>query len=80
MKKRVLAIATALMLMAAPAMGQIFLSDEDEMNYRLGTSSFDVSLPNYDNGLDHFAPLGNGIVALACLGGAYLLGKRKKKE
>ena len=42
-----------------------------------------MNIPNpaiYDSGDDWYAPLGEGIVLLAGLAGAYLIGKRRKEE
>ena len=41
-----------------------------------------ISLEDHDGdiSLEHFAPLSGGILVLGCLGGAYLLGKRKKEQ
>ena len=38
MKKRIITIATALMLAAAPAMAQVFIDDED-LNNRAGSTN-----------------------------------------
>ena len=82
MKKKIFAIATLLMLAAAPAMAQVFIMDEDEWNgNRVGKTSMDVDLPGiYNSGEDWYTPVGEGIVVLAGLAGAYLLGKRKKED
>lgn len=41
-----------------------------------------ISLEDHDGdiSLENFAPLSGGILVLGCLGGAYLLGKRKKEQ
>lgn len=83
MKKKVLAIATVLMMMAAPAMAQVFLDDDDSWNNRNGENSSELLVNNpavYDSGEDWFVPVGEGIMVLAGLAGAYLLGKRKNEE
>lgn len=83
MKKKVLAIATVLMMMAAPAMAQVFLDDDDTWNNRAGESSSELLVDNpaiYDSGEDWFVPVGEGVFFLAGLAGAYLLGKRKDEE
>lgn len=83
MKKKVLAIATVLMMMAAPAMAQVFLDDDDTWNNRNGENSSELLVNNpavYDSGEDWFVPVGEGIMVLAGLAGAYLLGKRKNEE
>lgn len=83
MKKKLLATATVLMMMAAPAMAQVFLDDDDlQGNTRDGNStSMLVDNPTiYDSGEDWYVPVGEGIMVLAGLAGAYLLGKRKNEE
>lgn len=83
MKKKVLAIATVLIMMAAPAMAQVFLDDDDTWNNRAGESSSELLVDNpsiYDSGEDWFVPVGEGVFFLAGLAGAYLLGKRKDEE
>jgi hypothetical protein len=82
MKKRIIAIATVLMLAAAPAMAQIFIMDDDEFNNRgYGDDKLIVDNPwSYNLGQDIFTPVGEGIALLAGLAGAYLIGKRKKDQ
>ena len=82
MKKRIIAIATVLMMATAPAMAQIFMTDED-LNNRAGADdpSMYINLPgSFNSGMDWYAPVGEGIVVLAGLAGAYLFGKRRKEE
>jgi hypothetical protein len=81
MKKKIVTIVIALMLSSIPAMAQIFISDEDFQNSRVGTTNLGMDLPGtYNSGEDWYAPVGSGAVLLAGLAGAYLLGKRHKKE
>ena len=83
MKKKVLAITAALMLMTAPAMAQIFImEDEENIGNRCATNgSMAVPLPGINaSGEDWYAPVGSGVCLLAGLAGAYLVGKRKKNE
>ena len=81
MKKKIVTIVIALMLSSIPAMAQIFMSDEEFQKNRVGTTNFGVDLPGtYASGEDWYAPVGSGAVLLAGLAGAYLLGKRHKKE
>jgi hypothetical protein len=67
------------------AQGGIFImeGEEDHFDDRIGTATpgfnFPGIMPQHDSTLD-WTPVGNGIWLLGCLGGAYLLGKRKKKE
>ena len=42
-----------------------------------------ISLNDLDGGdisLENFAPLSGGILVLGCLGGAYLIGRRRKEQ
>lgn len=77
--RRVVAILL-FMAMAFTAKAQIFMMDGDE-NYREPEDpAVFVNLPsNYGEGTDWYTPLGDGIMLLAALGGAYLLGKRKNR-
>ncbi len=84
MKKRIIAIAAALMMASAPAMAQVFIMEEDDYNgKRQNTPSgqLSVDLPGiYDSGEDWYTPVGEGLLVLAGLAGAYLVGKRRKEE
>ena len=83
MKKRIITIAAALMLAAAPTMAQVFI-DDDDLNNRAGTSNsgeLGFDLPwDHNLGVDVFVPVGEGIFMLAGLAGAYLIGKRKNEK
>lgn len=84
MKKRIIAIIITTILIATPTMAQIFLTEEEEWdNIRAGESNSQLLVNNpavYDSGLDWYAPLGEGILMLAGMAGAYLFGKRIRKE
>jgi hypothetical protein len=70
-----------LMAMTFGAKAQVFMMDGDE-NYREPEDpSVFVNLPQgYGLGVDWYTPTGSGLVLLAALGGAYLIGKRRKEE
>ena len=76
-------IVALLLLMACAAHAQIFLQEGDENNMR-DVTTVPVNAwpdnPPYNQGNDYYLPLGSGIVLLAALGGAYLLGKRKNDK
>ena len=82
MKKLIMTIAIATM-MAVPATAQVFLDDED-LNNRAGSSEVPGAIiPEQDVTYDQFqpyVPVGEGILLLAGLAGAYLVGKRKKED
>ncbi|MBR5378782.1 MAG: hypothetical protein IK135_06650 [Bacteroidales bacterium] len=84
MKKRIIAIAAALMMATAPAMAQVFIMDDDDLNgnrKNTPSSQLSVDLPGVHNsGLDWYTPVGEGLFVLAGLAGAYLVGKRRKEE
>ena len=84
MKKLIIAITTVLMLASAPAMAQVFLDDEDFNNRANGSSDVPGAIiPEQDVTYDQFqpyVPVGEGILLLAGLAGAYLVGKRKKED
>lgn len=77
--KRLL-IILMLFALTISANAQIFLS-EDEYSNRSGSDAGGIELPtipDLDSPFDQFAPVGEGILLLGVLGGAYLLGKRKR--
>ncbi len=91
MKKRSI-IKLVLMVLAFGMMGvnqakaQIFITEEEEYaNLRchdenLPNGFIIPDFPNHNETWDVFTPLGDGLLLLGCLGGAYLLGKRKRKD
>ena len=83
MKKLIMTIAIATML-SVPAMAQVFMDDED-LNQNRGEMTdkeFGVMVPRTGVTYDQwkYAPVGEGILLLAGLAGAYLIGKRRKEE
>ena len=60
---------------------QVFMLDGDE-NYRMpeDPAVFAVLPNNFGGGYDYFMPVGDGIMLLAALGGAYLFRKREKNK
>ena len=84
MKKKIIAIATLMMMAVVPAMSQVFMDDE-ELNQNRGEMTdkeFGVMVPKTNVEYDQwkYTPVGEGIVLLAGLAGAYLIGKRKKED
>lgn len=80
MKKRIVTILLALFMGAVPTMAQVFIMENDEsMSPRDPESAitFNVIVASQDVANDQFVPLGEGILLLSGLAGAYLLRKRK---
>ncbi len=65
------------------AQGGIFIMDDEEENFRGSTAPAGgfifIDDPEHDTSLD-YSPIGSGVWLLGALGGAYLLGKRRKKK
>ena len=82
--KKILLILTILLILAAPLRAQVFIMEEDE-NDRLGNV---FGNGQWNNIIVHgspddqmnYMPLGEGILMLTALGGAYLLGKKKSRK
>ena len=85
MKKSLVIIILAMLIGSfAPVKGQIIYTEEDA-GISLRTQSeapMGVMVPMQGADMDQWkiAPLGNGMLLLAGLGGAYLLSKKRKKE
>lgn len=62
--------------------GQIILQEEEfDVNWRNGENGDNIPmLPWLGLTTDQYAPLDGGLLLLGCLGGTYLLGKRKNKS
>lgn len=81
MKKKINILILGLLLSTA-AQAQIFMT-EDDHNLRSGSSEDLGVVPlngvNYDQTNETYTPIGEGVLLLAALGGAYLLKKRNNK-
>ena len=81
MNKIVMIFAVALLLSAEPLRAQVFIQDDEfEGSMRVGTNEFDLVVPMDGSDVDQYVPLGEGVLAMAMLGGAYLMTKRKKNR
>ena len=81
MKKRIHILLAALLL-ASTAQAQILTMDGEESNRAQGDLEEWGRIPTHHVDYDQYnaiAPLGEGVLLLTALGGAYLLGKRKKQ-
>lgn len=85
MKKRTIALVTIILMAVQSVMGQIIYTEEDQGTHlREGGSkpAFGVMVPlqnvEYDQWKLEYVPIGDGLLLLVGLGGAYLLKKKKK--
>ena len=76
--KKTIAILTLSLLMATASQAQIYVTgDETTLRDEIETPAIWPNNPySHDQGNDDYVPVGNGLLLLAALGGAYLLGKR----
>ena len=79
--RKLVMLLFVLFAMIGPANAQVFMMNDN--GSRNGISHEELSdlnipfhLENYDQA---YAPLGNGLILLAALGGAYLFGKKRKE-
>lgn len=80
MKKRIVTIILAMFMTLGSAMAQVFIMEDDEsLNPRdpNGEIVFNVMVNSQDVTNDQYIPLGEGLLLLSGLAGAYLLRKRK---
>ena len=85
MKKLALTIAIVLGLgLSSFAQGGLFQrgADPDQENGFMGNRSNTPTMPNHNltGNQDDGVPVGSGIAVLAVLGGAYLVGKKRREE
>lgn len=83
MKKRILTVVVALFVAVVPAMSQVFITDEEAWESdraAKGPEAITVMIPEQNIKYDQFIPVGDGLLLLAGMGAAYLLGKRKKND
>ena len=90
MKKNVITILAILALLFGPmsvktAKSQIMIlvEEEEKETERVDVDEQGLELPMVPQlgiTIDQYAPLGGEILVLGCLGGAYLLSKRRRKE
>jgi len=82
MKKRVVSIIMVLFMVVGSAKAQVFImEDDDALNQRdpSGSIVFNVMVPTEDTNTDQYIPIGEGLLLLSGLAGAYLLRSRKKE-
>ena len=80
-KRRRVIVLLLFMIISLTMKAQVFMMDGDE-NYREPENpQVFAGLPeDYGAGYDYYAPVGNGIMVLVALGGAYLAKKGKLKN
>lgn len=81
-----MAIASMLVAPAAMMAQNIYLSNEEMVESMLGEKEDEgkegqkEEIQRNITDIDEFAPLGEGVLLLSCLGGAYLIGRRRKEQ
>ena len=79
--KRIATTMAALLLTATVANAQVFMLDKDGKRQKEDIDNVGGYIP--ENGVEYdqgeYLPTGGGALLLAALGGAYLVGKRRKK-
>ena len=90
MKKRIITAMAVLALTFGPmfmqsTQAQVLIMDmEEEANSNRADGDQTwlslPTIPELGSTFDQYAPLGSGMLVLGCLGGAYLLGKRRKED
>ncbi len=82
--KKVFMLMAAMLLLSMPLRSQVFLTQEDLDSERDGQwEDIGLIIPIHEADFDQaepYVPVGSGIAMFAALGGAYLLGKRKKED
>ena len=77
-------LRVTMLTMALPMRSQVFLTQEDLDSERDGQwQDIGLIIPIHEQDFDQaepFTPVGSGIAVLAALGGAYLLGKKRKEQ
>ena len=81
--RKALSVVALSLVMAMPAKAQIYLDDEDMGENRAtwldGVGNI-IPLHEVDWDQAAFAPIGDGILLIGLLGGAYLLNRKRKQE
>ena len=81
MNRVILLMTVSLLLLAGTVEAQVFIAnDEFEGVLRDPTEEYTLVVPYEGTEGDQFTPLGEGLLSLTLLGGAYLLRKRKKEK
>ena len=77
----VIVIVSLLVLLVGSAKAQIFLQDFDQTdNPRVEADDYGLFIGTQGSDADQYVPLGDGLLVLLGLGGAYLLKNRKREN
>ena len=80
MNKKIMILMSALMLMVGSLKAQVFIMDDEfEGQLRQNEGEYVLIVPVQGTTDDQYVPLGDSALALAALGGAYLLAKRRRE-
>ena len=80
MKKKIL-FSVLLLMFSVWAEAQILIVDDEfEGTLRQEETDWTLIEPYEGGDIDEYLPIGNGLLALTGLAGAYLIAKRKKKR
>ena len=81
--RKALSVVALSLVMAMPAKAQIYLDDEDMAENRAtwldGVGNI-IPLHEVDWDQAAYAPIGDGILLIGLLGGAYLINRKRKQE
>ena len=81
MMKKIMVLLTVVFLSVGPLKAQVFIADDEfEGMMRKSDPDFALVSPLQGFSSDQYLPLGDGVLLLVGLGGAYLLRKRNKKK
>ena len=78
--KKILSTLILILSFSLMSNAQVFLIDDEIDNPRIPNNEFFIDNPGWHgSGEDWYTPVGDGALLLAALGGAYMLGKKRKK-
>lgn len=81
MMKKTVVLLTVLFMAVVPLKAQVFIADDEfEGMMRKDDPEYVLVVPLQGLSTDQYLPVGDGLLLLAGLGGAYLLRKSKKTE
>ena len=81
--KKIFTILVISFIMASSAQAQVFITENDYENPRDGIETEWGVIPQQwitNDQANDFAPLGDGVLLLATLGGVYLLKRKRNKQ